>query len=195
MSGPRGFVGRPPPILDLAHIFPPPMASRTAPSRSSARGPSTARQAPTKKQSAAKAARKSGVDVLPGWSELSQLGAPSKANSTSRAKAGTKKAAQSAAQKRYGSRPLDAVPSLRTGLFTLLAFVAMTLFVSHVYATQAVLADLQDARRENERLRLTHQRLQGEFDRMTGPDAILHRAATIGLEEGVAYGQPIQITN
>lgn len=91
------------------------------------------------------------------------------------------------------SRPLDAVPSLRFGAMTLLVCIVMTLFVSHVYATRATLADLQDARRENERLRLTHQRLQGDVDRMTGPQTVMAQAARLGLEEGVAYGQPIHL--
>jgi hypothetical protein len=30
---------------------------------------------------------------------------------------------------------------------------------------------------------------------MTGPDAILPRAARLGLEEGVAYGMPIHLPN
>jgi hypothetical protein len=169
------------------------MASRTAPrSPSKPRSASGSRPAPTKKQTAAKAARRVPGTALPGWTDLGGSSI-SKAGSASRATAGAKQATKKAAQKARSLRPLDAVPSLRFGLLTLLGFLVVTLFVSHVYATQAVLTNLQEARRENERLRLNQQRLQGDFDQMTGPDAILHRAARLGLEEGIAYGSTITL--
>jgi hypothetical protein len=85
------------------------------------------------------------------------------------------------------------VPSLRTGLLAVFACLVITLFVSHVYATRATLDALQDARRENERLRLSHQRLSGAFDRMTAPDRVMPRALALGLVEGIAYGAPITL--
>lgn len=68
-----------------------------------------------------------------------------------------------------------------------------TLYVGHVHATQALLADLEGARRDNLRLHLKHNRLKGEFDRATGPAVIYERARALGLEEGVAYGPTIRI--
>ena len=133
--------------------------------------------------------------ALPGWTDL-PASPPSKlAGQAKRAKAGAKKAQKEAAKTIRRARPLDAVPSLRFGLTTLAVCVVLTLFLGHAYATRATLDALQDARRENERLRLTHQRLQGDVDRMTGPSAVMNRAASLGLEEGVAYGPTIRLTD
>ena len=122
---------------------------------------------------------------FPGWKELD--GGRTKKTSAKR------KASKTASSARL--RRLDAVPSLKTGLLVFLGFVAVVLFVSHVYGTQATLDALQDARRDNERLRLTHQRLQGDVDRMTGPEAVMPRAASLGLEESVAYGPTIVVAD
>lgn len=135
----------------------------------------------------AKKARKSEGMALPGWQQIG-----SSAGSTQRKKAGGKAAKRRAAAKSR-LRALDATPSLRFGLVALLVCVLATLFVSHVYATAHTLDALQEARRTNDRLRLTHQRLKGDFDRMTGPSAVMPRAAALGLEEGVAYGPPIHL--
>ena len=131
--------------------------------------------------------------ALPAWGDLPET--PSRiAVQATRAKAGAKKASQKAAQKvRQRGRALDAVPSLRFGLVTLAVCVVLTLFLGHAYATRATLDSLQDARREHERLLLTHQRLQGDADRMTGPSAVMGRASTLGLEEGIAYGPTIRL--
>ncbi|MEM0961796.1 MAG: hypothetical protein AAGK21_04530 [Bacteroidota bacterium] len=149
----------------------------------------TKRRSPSKATSAKRARRGTGV-VLPGWADLQ----PSKlAGGPKRAKAGAKKAASKAKSKRKARRPLDAVPSSRFGVSVVIGCVLLVLFLGHAYATRATLDALQDARRENDRLRLTHQRLQGDVDRMTGPTAIMRRAATIGLEEGAAYGPTIRL--
>ncbi|WP_420455821.1 hypothetical protein [Rubrivirga sp.] len=152
--------------------------------------PTTTSKRPPKRRASAKA--RASV-ALPGWADL-PASPPSKlAGTATRAKAGAKKAGTQAAKKVRRARPLDAVPSLRFGLTTLLVCVVITLFLGHAYATRATLDALQEARRENERLRLTHQRLQGDVDRMTGPSAVLGRAAGLGLEEGVAYGPTIRL--
>ncbi len=150
--------------------------------RATTRRPSGAsKTAANKNRRKAAAARKAtpvSAVGLPGWGDLGAKGPatnPKKARAAGRA------------------RFLDAAPSLRFGVYILLACILMTLYVGHVYATQATLAQLQQARRENLRLHLTHERLQGAFDRMTGPDQILDRAAALGLEEGVAYGPAIRI--
>jgi hypothetical protein len=114
---------------------------------------------------------------LPGWSDLG--GKPSSR--------GTK----TKASRRV--RALDATPSLRLGVLLLLACALMTAFVGHTFATQATLAEVQAAQKENERLRLTNQRLRGAFDRMTGPEAVMPAAARLGLEEGVAYGPALTL--
>ncbi|MEO0557289.1 MAG: hypothetical protein AAF170_03795 [Bacteroidota bacterium] len=133
------------------------------------------------------AARKAGA--MPGWKDLDK-GGRTKKSASSRKKASKKKTLS-----KKGLRPLDAVPSLKTGLLALFAFVAVVAFVNHVYGTRATLDELQDARKENERLRLTHQRLQGDVDRMTSPEAVMPRAAALGLEESVAYGPTVVVAD
>ena len=155
-------------------------SSRTQTARtkaSRAKGAGASRRRPSARLSARKA------NAFPGWKDLG--GGATKA-------AGARKASTPS---RGRLRRLDAVPSLKTGLLVFLGFVAVVLFVSHVYGTQATLDALQDARRDNERLRLTHQRLQGDVDRMTGPDAVMPRAAALGLEESVAYGPTIVVAD
>ncbi|HLA63154.1 MAG TPA: hypothetical protein VK610_01915 [Rhodothermales bacterium] len=88
---------------------------------------------------------------------------------------------------------LDSVPSLRLAAWTLVAAALATLYVGHVYATRTTLAELQQARRENMRLHLTHERLRGSYDHMTGPSFVLDRASALGLEEGAAYAPPIRL--
>lgn len=164
------------------------MATRTAPTP---RKKAPARRAPSTATAKKKARRRTGTS-FPAWGDLSAPPAGRLAKQAGRAKAGAKQASRKAAAKTR-LRPLDAVPSVRFGILTLLACLAMTLYVSHVYATRATLADLQDARRANERLRLTHQRLQGDVDQMTGPRAVMAAAARLGLDEGVAYGPTIHL--
>jgi len=154
--------------------------------------PTTAtRSKATKRTSSRASARRGGG--LPGWGDLPATPPSKLAGQAKRAKAGAKKATTEAAKKVRKARPLDAVPSLRFGAMTLAVCVVLILFLGHAYATRATLDALQDARRENERLRLTHQRLQGDVDRMTGPRAILSEAAAIGLEEGISYAPTIRL--
>ena len=106
---------------------------------SKTRSASASRARPSARLSARKA------KAFPDWKDL---------GGGARKSSGTRKA--SASKKATRARRLDAVPSLKTGLLLFLGFVAVVLFVSHVYGTQATLDALQDARRDNERLRLTH---------------------------------------
>ena len=153
---------------------------------------SATRSTPSATTAARKSRRRSGTS-FPGWADLPSSKPSRLAGQATRATAGAKKATAEAAKKVRRSRPLDAVPSLRFGLLALAACLTLTLFLGHAYATRATLDELQSARRANERLLLTNQRLQGEVDRMTGPSAVLGRAASIGLEEGVAYGPTIRL--
>ena len=151
-----------------------------------------ARRTPSRSVSA-KARRRTG-ETLPSWGDLPETPRGSLSRQATRAHAGAKKASQKAAQKvRQRGRALDAVPSLRFGLVTLAVCLVLTLFLSHAYATRATLDALQDARRQNDHLLLTHQRLQGDVDRMTGPSAVMARAGSLGLEEGIAYGPTIRL--
>lgn len=83
-----------------------------------------------------------------------------------------------------------------TGQFALLiagAALAVTLYIGHVQATQDVLVRLRQAQQENQRLHMRLTRLQGEFDRATGPSIIYERAHKLGLEESVVYGPTIYV--
>lgn len=125
------------------------------------------------------------VAGFPGWTDLG-------VGSKGRKKSATKKVAKRVlAQKAHRARFLDVTPTLRFWVWVLVGCIAATLYVGHVFATQATLEALQAAERDNLQLHLTHERLQGAYDRMTGPAQILDRAAALGLVEGVAYGPPI----
>ncbi len=101
-----------------------------------------------------------------------------------------------------GGRPSDGedaslLRSVSTGQFALLiagAALAVTLYIGHVQATQDVLMHLRQAQQENQRLHLRLTRLQGEYDRATGPSIIYDRARALGLKESVAYGPTIYIS-
>ena len=167
-------------------------ATQTAPKKAPAKKRRAApRTTPAPGLTARKARR--GV-VLPGWSDLDGA-ASGVASHAGRAAAGQRKATTLADRKagRPRVRPFDLVPSLRFGLLVIIACAIATAFVAHVYATRDVLADLQSARAENVHLRLAGQRLRGDFDRLTGPDAVMPRAVALGLEEGIAYGVPITL--
>lgn len=86
--------------------------------------------------------------------------------------------------------------NVSTGRFALLilAIAALfTLYVGHVHATTDLYNQLQDARTENQRLHLKHNRLKGAYDRRTGPSVIYDRARALGLQESVTYGPPITV--
>jgi len=86
----------------------------------------------------------------------------------------------------------DAVPTRRFALIILLIASLFTLYVGHVHATQEVLANVLELRRENLRLHLEYNRLKGEYDRQVGPAIIYQRARRLGLEEGIVYGPTIK---
>ncbi len=161
-----------------------------------------ARRAPTEAQARTRARRTAArADGMPGWDALAAPGAkasgtkasaPRVARAEGRTEGGQRQAAQRAASKRR-LRALDIAPSLRAGVWTVLASVVLTLFISHSYATRHTLDALQEARHENERLRLTQRRLAGAFDRMTAPDRVMPRAVALGLVEGVAYGTTVTL--
>lgn len=88
---------------------------------------------------------------------------------------------------------VEATSTLRFAGLVLLLAAAFTLYVGHVHATQDLLADLEQVRRDNLRLHLKENRLRGAFDQATGPTVIYERARSLGLEEGIAYGPTIRV--
>lgn len=110
--------------------------------------------------------------TLPGWGELDGTGPAAK-----KARGGV----------------LERVSTVRFGLALLVIAALFTGYINHVYATQELAAEVQQARKENARLHLKLNRLRGAFDRATGPAVIYERAQALGLEEGIAYGPTITV--
>ena len=88
---------------------------------------------------------------------------------------------------------LENVSTVRFALGILAVAGIFTLYVGHVHATTDLYNQLQQARAENQQLHLKHSRLNGEFDRRTGPSVIYDRARELGLQKSVTYGPPITV--
>lgn len=82
-------------------------------------------------------------------------------------------------------RFLEAMSTVRFALLVGAVVGGFILYVGHVHATQQVLDELQQLRRENMELHLRYNRVKGEFDRATGPGVIYQRAEALGLKPGV----------
>ena len=111
---------------------------------------------------------------LPGWKELSSRNKRRAASATA-----------------VGI--LDRVSTVRFALLVVLLAGSLTLYISHVQATQELLNEVQRARTENRRLHLELSRLKGAFDRRTGPALIRRRAKELGLKTGISYGPSISV--
>ncbi len=76
----------------------------------------------------------------------------------------------------------------------ILAVAALvTLYVGHVHASQNLLTEVQQLRRENLNLHLKYNRLKGSFDEVASPARIYARAHDLGLVEDVTYGPNIRL--
>ncbi len=146
-----------------------------------ARRPRSTRKAPAKTAARARPARggrkpaPARANGLPSWGDLSS----EKGAATPRA-----------SPPKRGL--VEGVPTLRFALYVVTACLLLTLYVGHVYSTQALAAEVQQLQRENHRLVLKHNRLRAAFDRMTAPSVILHRAEALGLAPGSDYGPTIR---
>lgn len=112
---------------------------------------------------------------LPGWSDLA-------AKKNGAVRKGGREAKPSL---------VDGVPTFRFAVLLVAACALFTLYVGHVYATQALVSEVQQLRKDNSRLVLKRNRLAGEFDRMTSPSVILSRAEALGLESSSEYAPTI----
>lgn len=158
-----------PTVVKPTRRTPPPAPSR-ARSRVVARRPSPPPKA------AAKPSRRG--DGTVGWAELAG------------------KATAASARKRERTPGLvDGVPTLRFALMLLAICTALTLYLAHQYASQAVVEEVQELRREKLRLVLQQNRLRGEYDRMTAPAVILRRADELGLRASADYAPTILLTD
>jgi len=88
---------------------------------------------------------------------------------------------------------LRRVSTFRFAVLVVIVAGAFTLYVGHVHATQNLLSRVQEARAENQRLHLKHNRLQGAMDRKIRPDVIHDRARDLGLEPSTTYGPPVRV--
>lgn len=152
------------------------------------RKPATKKRAPVSRPAKSRAAmrkprrsaasRAATAAKLPGWSDLAG-----------------KKNASTKKKNTKGVKPglVDGVPTLRFAVLLVTACALFTLYVGHIYATQALVADVQTLRKDNLRLVLKHNRLRGEFDHMTSPTVILDRAAELGLAPSAAYASIIHL--
>ncbi len=117
---------------------------------------------------------RSNSQTLPGWQDLTD----------------------SNERERGGSRAGSFLERISTTRFTLLIVglaVLFTLYVGHVHATQDLLAEVQQERRENLSLHLKYNHLKGDFDEMVGPSVIYRRAHGLGLVEDPALGPLIEV--
>jgi cell division protein FtsL len=95
--------------------------------------------------------------------------------------------------KPQGAGFMAQVSTVRFALLILALAASFTLYVGHVHATQEVLAEVQQAQKENLRLHLKYNRLKGAFDQATSPAVIYQHARDLGLEEGLVNGPVIRI--
>ncbi len=127
-------------------------------------------------KAAAKPSRRAAGAGLAGWNDLA-------------GKKGT-----SARQKKAMQPSLvDAVPTFRFAVLLVAACAVLTLWVGHLYGTQALVDDVQALRKEKLRLTLQHNRLRGELDRMTAPAVILRRADALGLAPSGHYAPTVEV--
>lgn len=113
-------------------------------------------------------------ETLPGWSDLAKSNR--RAPSTGR-----------------GATFLERISTTRFAVLIVLLAILFTTYVGHVHATQNLLADVQQLRRENLELHLKYNRLKGDFDGMVGPGVIYERAGRLGLVEDATYGPTIEV--
>lgn len=111
---------------------------------------------------------------LPGWKDL--------AGSNERLRTGNRRRSF-----------LERISTTRFAVLIVGLAILFTLYVGHVHATQDLLAEVQQERRENLRLHLKYNRLKGDFDEMVGPSVIYTRARELGLVEDPAFGPSIEV--
>lgn len=119
-------------------------------------------------------ARRSASTGLPGWKDLK--------GANRRVRGG-----------KQGGSFLERISTTRFALVIVGLAVLFTLYVGHVHATQDLLAEVQQERRENLRLHLKYNRLKGDFDQMVGPSVIYGRAHRLGLVEDPSFGPTIEV--
>ena len=113
---------------------------------------------------------------LPGWNEV-------------HAKENIRKKRARSAKK--NTPTADQLSTKQFALYTFVAVLLMSLYVSHVFATQKALAKLEEVRRHHEQLTLEYNQKKASFDHLVRPDQVYHRAKELGFTEGTVFGPPI----
>jgi len=78
-------------------------------------------------------------------------------------------------------------------LLSILLGIAGSIYLTHVFETQNTLREVQQLRREYERVHRVHTEMRRNYDRMTGPAEVYNRAASLGMISGGAADPVIVI--
>ena len=69
-------------------------------------------------------------------------------------------------------------------LLSIVLGIAGSMYLTHVFETQNTLREVQQLRREYERAHRLHTEARRNFERITGPAEVYHRAESIGMISG-----------
>jgi hypothetical protein len=87
-----------------------------------------------------------------------------------------------------------AVSTARFVVIILALATVFTFYVGHVFATQDLLTEVQQLRKEQLALQMSQDKLEGELHHATGPEEIFAAAGELGLSDRVHRGTPIVLT-
>lgn len=76
---------------------------------------------------------------------------------------------------------LSAFKPTKIIVFTLVAAIFGFIYLTHVFATQELLGQVQQLQREYEQTQQVHDELKLRYDRMTGPANIYRKARELGF--------------
>ena len=76
---------------------------------------------------------------------------------------------------------LSAFKPTKIIIFTLVAAIFGFIYLTHVFATQELLGQVQQLQRENEQTQQVHDELKLRYDRMIGPANIYRKARELGF--------------
>ena len=76
---------------------------------------------------------------------------------------------------------LSAFKPIKIIVFTLVAAIFGFIYLTHVFATQELLGQVQQLQRDYEQTQQVHDELKLRYDRMTGPANIYRKARELGF--------------
>lgn len=83
------------------------------------------------------------------------------------------------------------IPAGKVILYSVIAGVLGAVYLQHVFTTQAILADVNQLRRDHDRAMIRHSDLRFTYQRMTGPADVYIRAKELGMVDGGPADQQI----